>query len=104
MKGSLFCCEGFGVVDQPRLGAADTAAAEEVGAKANELAAPAAGIGADGSLEFILLAAPPSIAAVEIGTSGTGSAVVPPNAITEYALTHVFKFFLINIISDTCWV
>ncbi len=82
-RQSFFSWEGFGVVNKPRLGTADTAVAEEVGAKPNELAAPAASISSDGSLEFILLTAPPSIAAVESGTSGTGSTVVPPNAITE---------------------
>jgi hypothetical protein len=50
------------------------------------------------------LAAPPSIAAVEIGTSGTGSTVVPPDAVTKYALTHFFEFLSINIISDIFWV
>jgi hypothetical protein len=83
--------KGLREVFKPWLGTTDAAIAEEVWSETNELTAPAAGIGSDGSLEFIGLAAPPSVAAVEGGTSGTGPAVVPPDTVTKHALTHVFE-------------
>ena len=83
--------KGLREVFEPWLSTADTAVAEEVWSETNELTAPAAGIGSDGSLKFIGLAAPPSVTAVEGGTSGTGSAVVPPDTVTEHALTHFFE-------------
>lgn len=94
--------EGLGEADEPGLGTEDTSVAEAVGSETNKLAAPAAGVGADGSLKLIGLAAPPSVATVEIGTSGAGSTVIPPDAVTEHTLTHVFELVKENIISDDC--
>ena len=89
---------------QPRLGTADAAAAEEVGSHTNKIKAPTTSISSDSFLEFVRLAAPPSVAAVKIGTSGACSTVVPPDTVSDKALTHVFKIYLINIISDIFFV